>query len=120
MAVPEDIVQNWEAFMSYREERPAPSLADAVECFWTDEAAPSDLRVLPDGCADVIFDLDRERVFVVGTMTRPLIVDAASRSRLFGVRFRPARISALLRLPLEELTDAAVPLKDIERRLDLR
>ena len=70
-------------------------------------------RVLPDGCADVIFDLGRSELFAVGTMTRPLIVPAASRSELFGIRFRPGRASLGIHVPLSELTDRSVPLRDL-------
>ena len=50
----------------------------------------------------------------VGTMTRALVLDAATSPECFvGVRFRPGKASAFLNLPASELTDLRVPLDDI-------
>jgi AraC-like DNA-binding protein len=113
----------------YREHAPPAALASHVECFWTSTSdgaveidAPS--RVLPDGCADVIFDFgDRgvrvgvadhgERSYVVGTMTEALLVRHAGRADLLAVRFLPGGARAFLGLPLAELTDTTVALGDL-------
>jgi AraC-like DNA-binding protein len=106
----------------YHEIEPAPALRPWVECFWsrTDDASPDEHRVLPDGCADLIFDLRDGESAVIGTMTRPLLVRADARSALLGIRFRPGRAAAFLRLPLAELTDARVPLRDVWKNWDGR
>lgn len=72
-------------------------------------------RVLPDGCADLVFDLQERSSAVVGTMTRPLVLPAHGSFEFFGVRFRPGRAAAFLRIPLAEVTDARVPLGEIWR-----
>lgn len=100
----------------YREHAPPPDLADGVECVWTLRSAgrlpaPVLNRVLPDGCADVIFDPD-EPARVVGAMLRPAEVWMAGAVDLLGVRFHPGGAAAFLRLPLAEITDAVVPLAD--------
>jgi AraC-like DNA-binding protein len=100
----------------YREFLPSEALRSWVECFWTrrDEAAPSgEHRILPDGCADLVFDLTDGEGIAVGTMTKPLLIDARGQVEFFGVRFRPGRAAAFLRIPLAEITDARVPLGDI-------
>jgi len=51
----------------YAENRPPAALRDVVECF----------------------DIDSEEAFVVGTMTRPLVVPPDKLGKRFGVRFRP-------------------------------
>src|SRR4051812_30429902 len=65
----------------YREHRPAPDLAPWIECFWTRgperdaRTAAQAYRILPDGCADILFDLSgRVDAFVVGPMTRALVL----------------------------------------------
>jgi AraC-like DNA-binding protein len=70
--------------------------------------------VLPDGCADVIFAIGR-RVdgFVVGPMTRALVVPASGQTRMLGVRFRPGAAGAFLPVPLRTLVDARVALDSI-------
>lgn len=103
----------------YEEIRPTPALRPWVECFWTrtDEGAAGETRVLPDGCADLVFDLDAGESMAVGTMTRPLLVSGAG--RFLGVRFHPGRAAAFLRIPLAEITDARVPLLDLVDDFDL-
>jgi len=104
----------------YAENRPPPALRDVVECFWTSDATAQPATILPDGCADIILAVDSEEVFVVGTMTRPLVVPPDKLGKRFGVRFRPGRLSQILRVPLSELTDATVRLRDITRGLQVR
>lgn len=79
-----------------------------------EEAAPTgEHRILPDGCADLVFDLAEGQAIAVGTMTKPLLIDARATAEFFGVRFRPGRAAAFLRIPLAEITDARVPLGEI-------
>lgn len=105
--------------MLYREAQPSPLLAPWVECYWTRSGSATGIdRVLPDGCADVIFDLggspgDLSEAFAVGTMTKPLIVPASPAPELFGIRFRPGRARLGVHVPLSELTDDRVPLGDV-------
>lgn len=100
--------------MHYEEIAPTAALRPWVECFWTvrgERDATRQRNVLPDGCADLVFDLtDGE---AVGTMTKPIAVSAGG--DFFGVRFRPGRAAAFLRLPLAEITDARVPLGELWR-----
>jgi AraC-like DNA-binding protein len=102
----------------YAEIEPTAALRPWVECFWTrrdDEAPPGEQRVLPDGCADLVFDLTSGDGMAVGTMTKPLVLQPEPRSEFFGVRFRPGRAAAFLRIPLAEITDASVPIAELWR-----
>lgn len=104
--------------MPYVEIEPAPLLRPWIECFWTrsDEAQPGGQhRILPDGCADFVFDLTEGNAIAVGTMTRPLLLDGSNPHHFLGVRFRPGRAAAFLRIPLAEITDARVSLRDVWR-----
>jgi AraC-like DNA-binding protein len=101
----------------YREHGPAPDLAPWIECFWTRSAGPASsgaptLRVTPDGCADVIFALGGggAESFVVGPMTRAIVVPASGETRLLGVRFQPGAAGAFLPVPLRTLVDERVAL----------
>lgn len=97
--------------MPVREIAPSPDLAAYIDAYWwSDDAA--EVRVIPDGCADVIFDGDA--AMVVGPMTRPL--NTRSAPGMFGIRFRPGRAALALRAPLTEVTDASVPLRDVVKR----
>ena len=101
--------------MTYREIAPTLALRPWVECFWSrsDGGVANEQRVLPDGCADLVFDLTDGESMVVGTMTKPLVLPPRAKSEFFGVRFRPGRAAAFLRIPLSEITDARVPLRDL-------
>ena len=101
----------------YREHRPASDLAPWIECFWTRSAGPAPsgattFRVLPDGCADVLFALGSggAEAFVVGPMTRAIVVPASRETRLLGVRFQPGAAGAFLRAPVRTLLDDRVAL----------
>ncbi|HYO76717.1 MAG TPA: helix-turn-helix transcriptional regulator [Thermoanaerobaculia bacterium] len=110
--------------MAYKELQPTPALRPWVECFWIKQPentfATDVHRVLPDGCADLVFDLSDGENDVVGTMTRPLLMPGNHTSEYLGVRFRPGCAAAFLRIPLSEITDARVPLADVWKNWDGR
>jgi hypothetical protein len=66
--------------------------------------------VLPDGCADFLFDLAQPdpRAQWVGTMTRAIRFELRGHVDLFGARFEPGGLHALTGQPLDVLTDLAV------------
>jgi AraC-like DNA-binding protein len=95
---------------------PPPVLAPFVDRFWyraPDESAGSGAlhRVLPDGCLDIV--VGSGQAFVVGAMTRPLLVPPADGAGMLGVRFRPGMATAFLRVPAAALTDDRAPLEAI-------
>lgn len=72
------------------------------------------LRILPDGCIDLIVNVSEPSTsVVVGTMTRAMVFDPPRKVRMAGVRFRPGGAAPFLRVAAEELTDAAVELADL-------
>ena len=100
---------------SYCELVPSAALAPWVVCYWSRASfGPQDKpvvrRILPDGCADVIFSLGGEAI-AVGAMTTPLVLRDIASPDYLGVRFRPGR--ALIGIPLEVLTDRRLPLGDL-------
>jgi AraC-like DNA-binding protein len=121
-----------EAGDRYAEHAPSAALAEYVACLWTTVSAGEPRmprrphRVLPDGCMDIIVNLGdpwsavdassdpvRERAYVVGAMTRPVLIQRGGSVRFLGVRFRPGRAAAALRVAACDLTDAQIPLSDI-------
>lgn len=93
----------------YREYEPCDALRPYVACWWTARWGERSVRVLPDGCMDLLVDLERAEIAVVGTMTTA-IVAASPGAALLGVRFRPGEAGAVLGLPAPELTDRSVSL----------
>ena len=90
---------------------PSARLRPWVDSYWTRPAAAGEAAelIVPDGCADIVFDVEGATAMVVGTMTRPLVLRAARVPAYFGVRFRPGRARAFLRVPLHEITDQHIP-----------
>ena len=124
--------------MRYREIKPTPSLARFVECFWTldNEGAGGHLepeRILPDGCVELIlnfgaqfrelrddgFEETQPRHFVVGQMTRPMLIAAKGSVELIGIRFHPGGTLPFFKIPMSELTNQVVELNALSRDLEI-
>ena len=120
--------------MQYTEHRPSPALAEHLECLWflsaTDSspATGASERVLPDGCVEWIFHLGspfqrsaqsagewerQPRSFVVGELTRFLLLQPTGDVAVMGVRFRPGGAYRFLPFPLSDFTDSTVPTGDV-------
>lgn len=128
----------------YHEYRPCAALRPYVQCFWTRVSggphfsAPDVHRVLPDGCIDIVFNFGEPwiegsgsgprahpgRSYVVGTMTRSLLVERVNRTQFLGVRFQPGKARAFLDLIAAEVTDRNTGLENMwgneARRLEER
>lgn len=102
----------------YREFPPSPRFAAHIECFWShssDEPVRR-FRVLPDGCADIIFERPARRLgglAIVGTMTNAHTFDLPARQFTFGVRFRPGMGARFLCVAAGEVVDASIPLASV-------
>jgi AraC-like DNA-binding protein len=124
--------------MRYREFYPKPPLNRFVECYWTlqgesrAEAVQAE-RILPDGCVELILNFgepflqheaDRESIqpqnFLVGQMTRPILISPTGVVNLIGIRFHPGGTVPFLQIPLHEITDQVVELSELCPRLELK
>ncbi|MFJ7210299.1 helix-turn-helix domain-containing protein [Amycolatopsis sp. NPDC098790] len=86
----------------YREVAPPAALADVVACGWhgrTGWARP--LRVLPDGCADLVWD--GEALTVVVTVGAPLRLWVPASASRVGVRLRCGAAAAVLGTSMPDL-----------------
>lgn len=103
------------ADVGYREVAPGPALRPWVECFWErrDARPPARSRILPDGCADFLFDRARGRAWLIGAMSRPFEFVPDGAVDLFAVRFRPGGAHAVLRDALEPWTDGRLELGEL-------
>jgi AraC-like DNA-binding protein len=125
--------------MLYTEHQPAQALTEFLECIWfmSSEDNSADRppeRILPDGCVEWIFHLGapfqrlispgttgntpgkwelQPRSFVVGELTRFLLLQPTGSVDVMGVRFRPGRAYRFLPFPLMEFTDQTIFTGDI-------
>lgn len=98
--------------MSYFEILPENHLRPFIECYWMQSNNLSPHVVLPDGCIDIVFY--EGAGFVVGTMTRPIIVEPTG--DFVGVRFKSGKASTFLNLDASELTDQKTELRNVAHR----
>jgi AraC-like DNA-binding protein len=97
--------------MVYREQSLPEALRGLVESVWVrDGPTPEWIRVLPDGCMDLIRADDR--IIVAGPDTTAF-VSARHGGLLAGLRFRPGVLPRLLGVPARELRNNRVPLDDL-------
>lgn len=114
--------------LHYTEQRPSPALARHLECFWfvseslTSTAKHAFERVMPDGCVEWIFHLGapfqrstpagewerQPRSFIVGELTRFLLLRPTGDVEVMGVRFRPVGAYRFLPFSLSDFTDSTV------------
>ena len=104
--------------LDYREFAPPPRLAESVECFWIsrqDAGCATSHRVLPDGCADIVYLRGRQRATLqfVAPMTRYADVPQPAGTLSVGIRFHPAMWTETLRLDGHGLADQMVLLQDL-------
>jgi AraC-like DNA-binding protein len=101
--------------MIYAEYNCPGDLALWVACFWritgrATDAVPFQHRVLPDGCADVIFDLATgSSVGLVGPMSVAQVVELSGVINVLGVRLKPGAIATLGRVRADEMLDVVAP-----------
>ena len=117
--------------MKYWERRATRGLDQYIECLWfvsnTGGSAGTIERVLPDGCFEWIFHMgapfqrltlsgeweNQPQSFVVGELTRPLLLQPTGRMEIMGVRFKTGGAYRFLPFPLYSLTDNNIPTDDI-------
>jgi AraC-like DNA-binding protein len=94
----------------YREFAPPARFRQELHCIWVSVRPPDGppaAEVLPDGCADLIWE-SGVGAYVAGPDTRPNSMVGAPGTVLVGARFRPGAGGAALGVPLSELLDQRV------------
>ncbi len=106
--------------LTYSEHRLPPDLAPWVACFWrirgvVDAGPPYRHRVLPDGCADLLFDLESvrgpgaSRAVLIGPMSQASLYEMTGSVDLLGVRLRPGAVHAFTGIRANRVLDDAAP-----------
>ena len=107
----------------YREAAPGRGAAAVVACRWAGSGGwARSLRLLPDGCADVVWD--GEALHVVGALPAAARLAVGAETRNVGLRLRPGAAGAVLGCPASDLPAAPVRLDAVwgqdARRLEGR
>jgi AraC-like DNA-binding protein len=108
----------------YEEHRPPSDLAPWIACFWqitggSADDPPVSHRVLPDGCADLLFDISSIRCIrgtsaeLVGPMSNAQVFALRGAINLLGVRLRPGAVGAFAGIPADRLLDTTAPISEL-------
>src|SRR3954447_6884894 len=100
--------------MPYRE-LPAPGRpAPHVACLWMRDPEPAAHahRIVPDGCADVVW-VQGQRLAVAGPQTEAVVAEIPAAAAALGICFRIGAAGSALRVPARELLDRTVALEDV-------
>ena len=119
--------------MQYLELEAPPPLNDLVHCFWFlrgEFPASEPQTVVADGRVEIILHLAepfsklddgresrQETVLVAGQLTSPVCLAGNGHGDVVGIRFRTPAAAAILRVPLDELTNRVEPLGCVSRHL---
>ncbi len=107
----------------YEEQAPPADLRSWIASFWriagtVEPGRPVQHRILPDGCADIVFDLEVARHTshpsgdLIGPASGPLLVTLEGRVEYLGVRCRPGVIGSWSGIPAHHLRDAQLAVAD--------
>jgi AraC-like DNA-binding protein len=99
--------------MAYREHAPPSTLAPWLACTWERRVIGGPpVRVVPDGCVDVVW-IQGEGTHIVGANTTAFLVSLPPGVHVVGARLRPGAAPALIGVSGEAVRDARVPLEDV-------
>ena len=117
--------------MEHQTFEPSNDLKAFVKCYWTlecpKEKTPEKNTIVPDGCIKMIFHcgdlynhhnqngnvITLPRCFVIGQLTLPFVVTPAGETRTFIVRFHPNGFLPFATIPIKDMENIAVPLKEL-------
>ena len=106
---------------NYQEYNPDTRLTPWIKNYWSADRffeGHVTSKVFPDGCVDIIFTFDKTKGYayanLFGTTTSFIEVDCPQSTQMFGIRFKPAGITAFTRIPIHELTNQSVDLNVLE------
>ncbi|MDR3286612.1 MAG: helix-turn-helix domain-containing protein [Prevotellaceae bacterium] len=114
----------------YSEHQPDLRLTPLVEVYWIASGyvdCRKSFGILPDGCVDIVFsfgDMSAENGLkkyypnIAGTMTSVFDVIFEKQVQMFGIRFKPAAITAFTRVPVENFTNRRVDMTLVETLFD--
>lgn len=113
----------------YSQFAPTRILTPFVACYWTitgaDENPATRIRVLPDGCMDIIFDFigsirlaeppqdTNYTSFMVGIHETSMVEPLQAAPKMLGIRFRPGAVTSLLGFSAPEFSESHVDLDGV-------
>ena len=98
----------------YSEIKPPVNLSGIIDSFWMFSNISSEqFKVLPDGCIDIIFDLNQNKSIISGIMTGFQFRQLPANSNLIGIRIPVERFSGMISVPIAETRNLRVDYSQI-------
>ena len=100
----------------YRERAPDAALREHVRCVWVNDLTRSQnewIRVVPDGCVDIVWT--GTRLLVAGPDTQSILDRLPRGAVVVGLRFHPGAALSWFGVPLSEIVNSRVPLAEFWR-----
>ncbi len=105
--------------MQHREFAPSSALQDIIKCFWYDKKdfgeQPSDLEIVPDGYAEIVFyfgspcSISYQGILqplpspcLMGLLNQPVILNTKNHLEIIGIRCFPWTVFDLLGIPSDK------------------
>ena len=85
---------------------------------WSSRSTGADVRVLPDGCMDLLWD--GHEVSIAGPDTHAQVFESATGTTMTGLRFAPGFAPRVLGAPADAFTDQRVPLDAVWTPVQVR
>ncbi len=108
--------------MPYHEIQPSKSLSHFVDSYWifSQVAAPSTHRIIPDACADLILNLGETtskipafEMALSGIMTQFSDTHFPEHTQLLGIRFKEGQLGQLTNIPMSETKNKTLAIRNI-------
>lgn len=108
----------------YQEYSPAIPLRPYIDCYWVvtrkklDSNHISTLKVLPDGCIDIIFKKQHSSNFIgtiTGVMSQSIDVPISENMVFLGVRFRPGGMRTIFQTKADLFSGQRVHFSDLNQ-----
>ncbi len=107
--------------------KPHPCLSKIVDYYWLEKSGKQNIRVLPDGCASIIFNvgkntridfhnneyLDFSDNILIGPQTRHYDIYFEDENSLYGIKFRQNGAFHFLKTPMIKYKDQFFQLSDV-------
>lgn len=121
--IPQLLNKNYRKYLNYQEYY-ISELQDYIMCIWQITSKEPLLKpimntVLPDGCIDLIIDIDKQVMIFSGFSKNTEDVPLESTVNFIGIRFKPGTIPALFDIAGNQVMDHTVMYNDLEKQYDI-
>lgn len=118
--IPQLLNQNYRKYLTYQEYH-LEELQDHIMCIWQITSketiqVPIINTVLPDGCIDLIVDINKQEIIFTGFSKNTEELSLEGNVNFIGIRFKPGTIYALFKIPANQVMDHTINFNDLENQ----